>query len=107
MTKKKHTEYINRVRKGIEVYEAMEDLSDGEELTIVYGERGEFKIRCYQYTASDKKSYSISETKDYIFGRSMNIDSEKSGKSYLYCYTFDLFNNKTVSKLNFDHINFL
>jgi hypothetical protein len=100
------TDYINRVKKGIEVYAAMEALTEeNDTLTIEFGNRGTFNIRMHEFTHADgnvSRSYSISDGK--IFGRSMNIDEEKSGKSFLYCYTFDLFTNKTVAKLYFEHI---
>jgi len=99
-------DYINRVKKGIEVYAAMEALSEeNDTMTIEFGNRGTFNIKMHSFTYADgrtSRSYTISDGK--IFGRSMNIDDEKSGKSFLYCYTFDLFQNKTVAKLYFEHI---
>lgn len=106
MTKNTRSNYINRVQKGIEVYAAMEALANGEKLTIAFGNRGNFVITYHEFEhitpGETRRSYTISDGK--IFGRSMNIDDEKSGKSYLYCYTFDLFTNKTVAKLYFEHI---
>lgn len=105
MTKNTRMNYIDRVKKGIEVYAAMEALAKNEEITISFGNRGEFKIRCHEFTHADdtiSRSYTIGDGQ--VFGRQMNIDSEKSSKSYLYCYSYDLFSNKTVAKLNFEHI---
>jgi len=99
-------DYINRVKKGIEVYAAMEALTEeNDTMTIEFGNRGTFNILLHQYTTADgrvNRSYSINDGK--YFGKAMNIDDEKSGKSYLYCYTFDLFSNQTVAKLYFEHI---
>ena len=102
------TDYIARVRKGIEVYEALAALAEGEELIISFGNRGEYAIRAYdtKYPTRTERSYSIGE-RNAIFGRRMNIDNEKSGKSYLYCYSFDLFDNKTIAKLYFEHITII
>lgn len=105
------TAYIDRVKKGIELYTAMEALKsfealkDCESLSIEFGNRGTFDIKCHEWervTGGPHRSYSISDGQ--LFGRSMNIDMEKSGKSYLYCYTYDLFQNETHSKLYFEHI---
>jgi hypothetical protein len=98
------TDYINRVKKGIEVYEAMEALKDSENLSIMYGKRGPFNINCSIYS-DNHKVFSINDTK--YFGKSMNIDMEKSGKSYLECFTFDLFGKQTIAKLYFEHITFI
>jgi hypothetical protein len=100
------TDYIARVQKGIEVYEAMEALTEeNDTLSIEFGNRGTFNIQLHEYKfvdGSTRRSYSINDTK--MFGKSMNIDDEKSTKSYLYCYSFDLFSNRTVAKLYFEHI---
>jgi hypothetical protein len=97
--------YIDRVRKGIEVYAAMEALKKDESLTITFGNRGEYKIHCHEFEHADGKlsrSYTINDGQ--LFGRQMNISTEKSGKSYLHCYSYDLFSNGTVAKLYFEHI---
>jgi hypothetical protein len=99
------TTYIDRVKKGIELYTAMEALTAGEKITIEFGNRGQYTITAFDFNRADgsvDRSYAISD--DKLFGKSMNIDSEKSGKSYLYCYTFDLFQNMTIAKLYFEHI---
>jgi len=101
MTKNARTDYINKVRKGIEIYAAIEALKDNEHVPIKYGTFGNFKINCIEWN-SGGKSYAINE--DVLFGRSMSIDLEKSTKTYLYCYTYDLFGNRTTTKLNFEYI---
>jgi len=105
MTKNNRADYIKRVKKGIEVYAAMAALDKSEKIHITFGNRGEYVITCHVFNHADgtvSRSYTISDGN--LFGRAMNIDDDKSGKSYLYCYTYDLFNNKTVAKLNFEHI---
>ena len=112
MTKTARTNYIDNVRKGIKVYAAMNALNDNEEMIISYGNRGTYRIRCHQYkTIEAKCMFTINDGSLFgraaEFGRFMIIDSEKSGKSYLYCYTFDLFKNRTTAKLNFEHITII
>ena len=104
MTKKTRTDYVARVKKGITLYAAMAAIKNNEDLYIKYGERGPFRIRAHEFEHTDhiNRSYTISDGN--LFGRSMNIESDKSGKSFLYCYTFDLFNNKTTARLYFEHI---
>ena len=99
------TRYINRVKKGIEVYAVMEALGKNEKLTISFGNRGNFVITCHEFervSGEISRSYTIGDGQ--LFGKQMNIDDEKSGKSYLHCYSFDLFSNQTVAKLYFEHI---
>lgn len=108
MTKTAHTNYIERVKKGQAVYAAMEALGNNEFFLISFGNRGDFKIMCHEFKRIDgtvSRSYTISDTE--MFGRSMNIHDEKSGKSYLFCYSYDLFSNETHSKLYFEHITIL
>jgi len=105
MTNKTRTNYVARVKAGIEIYKAMEALESGQDFKIEYGSRGEFRIRCHEFDHSDHISRSYSIMDKELFGRSMNIDSDKSGKSFLYCYTFDLFGTKTIARLYFEHIN--
>lgn len=103
MASRKH--YIERVKKGMEVYKAMESLKDNESMLIEFGNRGQFKISVHEYdypSGRSERMYAISD-KD-IFGKSMNIDMKKSGKSFLYCYSYDLFGNGTSAKLYFEHI---
>ena len=97
---KKRSDYIARVSKGISIYKAMEALEDNGTLMIKYGEKT-YEIHCSIYEHSGQ-AFSIGE--DKLFGSRMNIDLDKSGKSYLYCYTYDLFSTKTIAKLNFDNI---
>lgn len=100
------TAYIDRVKKGIELYAAMEALTkENDTLTISYGDRGEYNIKMHSFERSNgetRRSYIITDGK--FFGYSMNIDMEKSGKSFLHCYTYDLFSNETHAKLYFEHI---
>ena len=93
--------YISNVKKGIKVYEAMAALEDRGNMYIKYGNRGTFEINASVWK-NMPTSYSIGDGE--LFGRRMNIDMEKSGKSFLYVYTYDLFNNKSFSKLAFEHI---
>jgi len=103
MTKTARTNYIDRVRKGIEIYKAMEAMEDKEKINFKYGNRtNEYEIYCLVYK-SGNKTYSVREANIY-FGSSMNIDIEKSTKVYLYLYTYDLFSTKTTAKLDFEHI---
>jgi len=104
MTAKARTQYIDRVKKGIEVYEAMNALENSENLSIMYGERGPFNINCTIYSKGSK-IFSINDTK--YFGKSMNIDMKNSGKSFLHCYAFDLFGKQTTAKLYFEHISII
>ena len=105
MAKNTRTDYINRVKKGIEVYAAMEALKKDEKMTISFGSRGEYKITCHEFESlvgGTSRSYTISDGE--LFGKQMNIDSGKSTKSFLYCYSFDLFTNRTIARLYFEHI---
>lgn len=100
------TDYINRVQKGIEVYSAMEALEDKDKLFLtIEGVEKELYINALVYENADgskRRYYSIGE--DTIFGKSMNIDMEKSSKSFLVCYTYDLFNNETTQRIPFETI---
>ena len=107
MTKKTRTDYVARVKAGIEIYKAMEALKNNEEFYIMYGERGPFRIRTHEFEHTDHVSRSYTISDDDLFGKSMNIDSDKSGKSFLYCYTFDLFKTKTIARLYFEHIQII
>ena len=104
MTKTQRIDYINRVKRGIEVYEAMAALKDSQELKITYnGER--YNIHCSEFVRKNNevsRIYSINDTK--VFGKSMNIDMEKSGKSYLLVFVFDLFKNQTTHKVDFSKV---
>lgn len=100
------TDYINRVKKGIELNNAMAALKDGETLSIQY-KANIYMITAYEYkrsTGEIRRSYTI--TDDELFGRSMNIADTSDGttKSYLLCYTYDLFKTQTTKKLYFDEI---
>lgn len=101
MTKNKRSDYINRVRAGIVLMQALEAMEDNGELKFEYGAET-YEIHCSVYD-SGMRSYSIGEA-DALFGSRMNISLEKSSKVYLYLYTYDLFSNKTSAKLYFEHI---
>ena len=96
------TDYIHRVKKGIEIMDAMMSMEDNGELKFEYGTRGTYEIHCSVYD-SGIRTYSIGEA-EKMFGSRMNIDLEKSSKVYLYLYTYDLFSTKTFMKLHFEHI---
>lgn len=100
-------EYINRINKGKEIYAAIDDLKDGQSLVIKYNDN-EYHIRMFEMTLSSGRVSRASIIADSdMFGKQMNVDLEKSGKSFLYCYTFDLFNNHISAKLYFDQIEII
>lgn len=97
-------EYIEKVRKGIELYELMEKMENNEKLTIRYNNK-KYRICCLIHdfkTIENRKDYIIDDGE--MFGRSMNIDMEYSGKSFLLVYTYDLFRNQTVHKIDFGKV---
>jgi hypothetical protein len=102
---KKRSDYINRVRAGIEIKKAMDAMEDNGALVFEYGSRGKFENHCSVY-GSGMKTYSIGEH-DQLFGSRMNIDLEKSSKVALHLYTYDLFSNKTTANLNYEHIKII
>jgi len=98
MTATARTQYIDNVKKGIEIYAAMEALKDNESLYIKVANDKVYEIHCSIYS-NDRSVYSIGDCK--LFGNRMNIDMNKSNKTSLYCYTFDLFNNKSSHRVYF------
>ena len=99
---KKRSDYINRVKAGIEIKKAMAEMEDNGALVFEYGTRGTYEIHCSVY-CSGMRTYSVGEH-DQLFGSRMNIDLEKSSKVALHLYTYGLFSNKTTANLDFEHI---
>lgn len=102
MTKKSRSKYINTVRKGIAFYETMAALKDKETFNFKYDDKT-YEINCSIFR--DSPSYSISDGE--IFGRHMNVDMEKSTKSFLLLYTYDLFVQRSTYKINFKDIKII
>ena len=98
----KRTNYIDRVKAGIEIRKTMDAMEDNGNLVFEYGSRGTFEIHCSVYSRGSR-SYSVGEH-DKMFGNRMNIDLEKSSKVALHLYTYDLFSNKTTMNLNYEYI---
>lgn len=96
----KREEYINKVKTGIELRKVMESLEDGQNLHMMYNGT-KYEIHCSVYK-DEERLYSIGDTA--LFGRRMNIDLEKSGKSFLLCYTYDLFSNRTTHRVDFGKV---
>ena len=87
--------YSEKVRKSKEVFKAIKNLKDKEELIVTYGKDREgnpmeYKISANQWTKS--MSYGIHENK--LFGQGMNVD--KITNTQMKCYTFDMMSNKTT-----------
>ena len=87
--------YQEKVKKSKEVFKAIKNLKDKEELIITYGKDREgnpkeYKISANQWTKN--MSYSIYENK--LFGSGMNVD--KITGTQLKCYTYDMMANKTT-----------
>jgi len=101
MTATARTQYIDNVKKGIEIYVAMEALKDNESLWIKNG-KNVYEIHCSIYNSRTERNFSIGDGK--LFGSRMNIDNEKNNKTSLYCYTYDLFSNKSSQRLYFQDI---
>jgi len=97
------TSYIDRVKKGQELYSQLEELNDGDSLVISYN-NNKYEINCHKFNSG--KSFAIGKYGE-IFGNRMNIDMEKSGKSYLFCYTYDLFGKETNKKLYFENVDII
>ena len=91
--------YISNVKKGLKIYEALEALEDNGKLWIKYDNKV-YEIDALVYTHG--RSYSIGDGK--LFGSRMNIDMENSNKTSLCAYTYDLFNNKSVSRIHFQYV---
>ena len=87
--------YSEKVKKSKEVFKAIKNLKDKEELIVTYGKDREgnpmeYKISANQWTKD--MSYSIYENK--VFGSGMNVD--KITGTQLKCYTYDMMANKTT-----------
>jgi predicted heme/steroid binding protein len=99
MTTKARSLYISNVKKGLKIYEAMAALEDNGKIYMTYdGET--YDINCHIF--NKMKSYTISDGKP--FGRSMNLDMDKSNKTSLYAYTYDLFSNKSANRIHFQYV---
>ena len=87
--------YSEKVKKSKEVFKAIKNLKDKEQLIVTYGKdregnTKEYKISANQWTKN--MSYSIYENK--VFGSGMNVD--KITGTQLKCYTYDMMANKTT-----------
>ena len=87
--------YSEKVRKSKEVFKAIKNLKDKEDLIVTFGKDREgnpmeYKISANQW--SKEMSYGIHENK--LFGQGMNVD--KITNTQLKCYTFDMMANKTT-----------
>ena len=87
--------YSEKVRKSKEVFKAIKNLKDKEDLIVTFGKDREgnpmeYKISANQW--SKEMSYGIHENK--LFGQGMNVD--KITSTQLKCYTFDMMANKTT-----------
>ncbi len=99
MTTSARSQYISNVKKGIAIYKALEALEDNGKLWIKYDNKV-YEIDALVYTHG--RSYSIGDGE--IFGRRMNVDMEKSNKTALYVYTYDLFNSKSTNRIHFQYV---
>jgi hypothetical protein len=99
----KREQYIARVEEGILFYEKMDSLKKDKyfrfNTTNKNGKPVDLKL-----TRHNEKDFSVSENQ--LVGSGLSIDMEKSGKSALHCYTFDLFGNKTYFNIPFDSITY-
>ena len=101
---KKRSDYINRVKLGIEFMKALAVLEDNGALVFEYGTE-KYEIHCSVYD-SGMRTYSVGEH-DQLFSNRMNIDLAKSSKVALHCYTYDLFSTKTTANLSYEHIKII
>jgi hypothetical protein len=101
MTATARTQYIDNVKKGIEIYTALEALKNHESLWIdLNGKVYEIMNTIFDHRKEKTNSYSIGNGK--LFGSNMNINIEKSNKTSLFCYTYDLFSNESHQKIYFE-----
>lgn len=92
--------YNQRLKATQDTRQAVEGLQkEGDRLRVRY-KGTSYVIKCY--SNNDKYGSYLSIRKDKgLFSDSMNIDSDKSTKEYLYLYSYDMMGSRTIYKMRF------